>query len=83
MIYFFSPSAFTTAGTMQTNSVRASAVAGYLVYTWKGVNTDITNANNWNNTTSGALNELPVNSNVNWVIPAGLAHYPVFWLYGQ
>ncbi len=71
------PAAFTTAGPMQTNSLRASAVAGYLVYTWKGVSTDITNANNWNNTTSGAVNELPVNSNVNWVIPSGLANYPV------
>jgi hypothetical protein len=71
------PAAFTTAGPMQTNSLRASAVAGYLVYTWKGVSTDITNANNWNNTTSGVLNELPVNSNVNWVIPSGLANYPV------
>jgi len=71
------PDAFTTSGPMQTNSVRASAVAGYLVYTWKGVSTDITNANNWNNTTSGVSNEVPVNANVNWVIPAGLAHYPV------
>ncbi len=71
------PDAFTTSGAMQTNSVRASAVAGYLVYTWKGVSTDITSASNWNNTTSGVSNEVPVNSNVNWVIPAGLAHYPV------
>ncbi len=66
---------FTTAGSMQTNSARASLVAGYLVYTWKGVNTDPTNAANWNNTTSGVNNEAPVNSNVNWVIPAGLTNY--------
>lgn len=71
------PDAFTTAGSMQTNSARASAVAGYLVYTWKGVNTDITNANNWDNTTTGVSNEAPVNGNVNWVIPAGLSNYPV------
>lgn len=71
------PDAFTTAGTMQTNSTRASTVAGYLVYTWKGVSTDITNANNWNNTTSGVSNEAPINSNVSWVIPSGLSKYPV------
>jgi hypothetical protein len=71
------PAAFTTAGSLETNSVRASAVAGYLVYTWKGVSTDITNPNNWNNTTTGVSNQLPVNANVNWVIPAGLTNYPV------
>ncbi len=71
------PDAFTTSGPMQTNSVRASAVAGYLVYTWKGASTDITSPSNWNNTTSGVANEVPVNGNVNWVIPAGLSHYPV------
>ena len=71
------PDAFTTAGSMQTNSVRASAVAGYLVYTWKGLSTNITSATNWNNTTSGVSNEAPVNANVNWVIPAGLTNYPV------
>ncbi|MFI5137486.1 MAG: DUF2341 domain-containing protein [Sphingobacteriales bacterium] len=70
------PDAFTTAGAMQTNSLRASAVAGYLVYTWKGLSTSITSASNWINTTTG-VTEAPVNGNVNWVIPAGLAHYPV------
>ena len=70
-------STFTTAGSMQTNSARASLVAGYLVYTWKGVSTDPTNPNNWNNTTSGVINEVPVNANVNWVIPAGLTNYPI------
>lgn len=69
-------STFTTAGAMQTNSARASLVAGYLTYTWKGVNTDPTNAANWNNTTTGVNNEVPVNSNVNWIIPAGLTNYP-------
>jgi hypothetical protein len=71
------PDAFTTSGAMQTNSLRASAVAGYLVYTWKGASTSVTSASNWNNTTSGVTNECPVNANVNWVIPSGLAHYPV------
>ena len=71
------PSAFVTAGAMQTNSIRASAVPGYLVYTWKGANSSITNPNNWNNTTSGVVNEVPVNANVNWVIPSGMANYPV------
>jgi hypothetical protein len=70
------PDAFTTSGTMQTNSVRASAVAGYLVYTWKGGSTSVTTASNWNNTTSGVSNEAPVNGNVNWVIPSGLSFYP-------
>jgi trimeric autotransporter adhesin len=69
---------FTTAGAMQTNTVRASTVAGYLVYKWKGISTDITNPNNWDDLTTGTLNELPINSNVNWVIPSGLANYPVF-----
>ncbi len=69
-------STFTTAGSMQTNSARASLVAGYLVYTWKGLSTDPTAATNWNNTTSGVTNEAPVNANVNWVIPAGLTNYP-------
>ena len=67
---------FTTAGSMQTNSARASLVAGYLVYTWKGLSTDPTSASNWNNTTSGVTNEAPVNANVNWIIPAGLTNYP-------
>jgi hypothetical protein len=67
---------FTTAGPMQTNSARASLVAGYLTYTWKGVSTDPTNPNNWNNTTSGVTNEAPVNANVNWIIPAGFTNYP-------
>jgi hypothetical protein len=71
------PDAFTISGAVQTNSARASAVAGYLVYTWKGLSTDITSASNWDNTTSGNLNELPVNSNVNWVIPSGKTYYPV------
>jgi hypothetical protein len=71
------PAAFTIAGTMQTNSARAAAVPGYLTYTWKGVSTDITSASNWNNTTSGATNELPASTNVNWVIPAGKTNYPV------
>jgi hypothetical protein len=71
------PDAFTTAGTMQTNSARASATAGYLVYTWKGLSTDITNASNWENSTSGVQNEAPVNSNVNWIIPSGKTYYPV------
>jgi hypothetical protein len=71
------PAAFTTAGPMQTNSARASTVAGYLVYTWKGVTTDPANASNWDNTTSGVTNEAPVNANVNWVIPGGLSNYPV------
>ena len=71
------PDAFTTAGTMQTNSVRASATAGYLSYTWKGVSTSISNANNWDNTTANISNEVPVNSNVNWVIPSGKSNYPV------
>jgi hypothetical protein len=71
------PSAFTTAGSMQTNSVRASTVPGYLVYTWKGVNTDPTSTSNWDNTTSGVINEAPINANVNWVIPSGLTNYPV------
>jgi len=70
------PDAFTTAGSMQTNSVRASAVAGYLVYTWKGLSTSVTSASNWINTTTG-VTEAPVNGNVNWVIPAGLTNYPV------
>ncbi|MEP6613177.1 MAG: DUF2341 domain-containing protein [Mucilaginibacter sp.] len=65
------PDAFTTAGSMQTNSVRASATAGYLSYSWKGVNTTISNASNWDNTTANISNEAPVNSNVNWVIPGG------------
>jgi len=67
---------FTTAGAMQTNSARASLVAGYLTYTWKGVSTDPANPGNWTNTTTGVANEAPVNSNVNWVIPAGSANYP-------
>ncbi|HTI57559.1 DUF2341 domain-containing protein [Mucilaginibacter sp.] len=67
---------FTTAGSMQTNSTRASTVAGYLTYTWKGINTNASDPNNWNNTTSGVSNEAPVNSNVSWVIPAGLSNYP-------
>jgi hypothetical protein len=71
------PSAFTTAGSMQTNSARASTVAGYLVYTWKGVSTDPASASNWDNTTSGVTNEAPINANVNWVIPSGLTNYPV------
>jgi hypothetical protein len=71
------PDAFTTAGPIQTNSARASATAGYLVYTWKGLSTDVTSASNWDNTTSGVLNEAPVNSNVNWVIPSGKTYYPV------
>jgi len=71
------PAAFTTAGSMQTNSLRASVVPGYLIYTWKGANTSITNPNNWNNTTSGVANEVPVSANVNWVIPSGLTKYPV------
>ena len=71
------PSTFTTAGAMQTNSIRASTVAGYLVYTWKGVTTDPTSPSNWNNTTSGVNNEAPVNSNVSWIIPGGLPNYPV------
>lgn len=71
------PDAFTASGSMQTNSTRASTVAGYLIYTWKGVNTNITDPNNWNNTTSGVSNEAPVNSNVNWVLPSGLSNYPV------
>jgi trimeric autotransporter adhesin len=69
-------STFTTAGPMQTNSARASLVAGYLTYTWKGVSTDPASASNWNNTTTGVNNEVPVNSNVNWIIPAGLSKYP-------
>ncbi len=68
---------FTTAGAMQTNLVRASTVAGYLVYKWKGISTNITNPNNWDDMTTGTLNELPVNANVNWVIPSGLANYPI------
>lgn len=71
------PDAFTTAGSMETNSVRASATAGYLSYSWKGVNTSVTNANNWDNTTANITNEAPVNSNVSWVIPAGKSNYPV------
>ena len=67
---------FTTAGPMQTNSARASLVAGYLVYTWKGLSTDPTNPSNWKNTTSGVNNEAPVNANVSWVLPAGLSNYP-------
>jgi hypothetical protein len=71
------PDAFTTAGAMQTNSLRASATAGYLSYSWKGVSTNITNANNWDNTTANITNEVPVNTNVNWVIPSGKSYYPV------
>jgi hypothetical protein len=71
------PAAFTIAGTIQTNTTRAAASPGYLTYTWKGLSTNITSASNWDNTTTGALNELPASTNVNWVIPAGKANYPV------
>ena len=71
------PAAFTIAGTMQTNNTRAAAVPGYLVYTWKGVSTDITSASNWDNTTAGVTNQLPASTNVNWIIPAGKTNYPV------
>ncbi len=69
-------STFTTAGSMQTNSARASTVAGYLTYTWKGTNTNPSDASNWDNTTTGVTNEVPVNANVSWIIPAGLSNYP-------
>ncbi|MBS1503645.1 MAG: DUF2341 domain-containing protein, partial [Bacteroidetes bacterium] len=69
-------STFTTAGAMETNSSRASTMQGYLTYTWKGLSTDPTSASNWDNTTTGVSNEVPVNSNVNWVIPSGLSNYP-------
>jgi len=71
------PAAFTTSGAIQTNVLRASAVPGYLNYTWKGASTNITSANNWDNTTAGVLNQAPVSANVNWVIPSGLANYPI------
>ncbi len=71
------PDAFVTAGPMQTSSIRAAAVPGYLQYTWKGVDSNIANPNNWNNTTTGVTNEVPVNANCNWIIPAGLSNYPV------
>ncbi len=72
-----SPDAFTTAGTMQTNDALASTMAGYLSYTWKGGSTAVTTAANWDNTTSGETNQVPINGNVNWVLPSGLSKYPV------
>ncbi len=72
------PVAFTSVNaTRITNVTNAAVLPGALTYTWKGVNTNETNPNNWDNTTAGTTNQLPAfTGNATLVIPAGLANYP-------
>ncbi|HTD97761.1 MAG TPA: DUF2341 domain-containing protein [Mucilaginibacter sp.] len=71
------PVAFTSVGTITISSTNAAAIPGALTYTWKGVSTVITNANNWDNTTTATINQLPAfDGTATLVIPTGLSNYP-------
>lgn len=72
------PASFTVAGTTTVIDANAAAVPGALVYTWKGTtSTDVSNANNWDNTTAGTTNQLPLfDGTATLVIPAGAPRYP-------
>ena len=71
------PISFTTSGATTVVSANAATIPGALTYTWKGLSTDPTNANNWDNTTAATTNQLPAfDGTATLVIPASLTNYP-------
>ncbi|WP_428327328.1 DUF2341 domain-containing protein [Mucilaginibacter sp.] len=74
------PLTFTNySGAVTAYQANATGLNGALVYTWSGAaSTDMAVAGNWNNTTSGTLNQLPAlttgTSTLN--IPASVGNYP-------
>jgi trimeric autotransporter adhesin len=74
------PVSFTSVGTTRSIAqTNAASTPGALTYTWTGGagTTDPTNANNWDNTTAGTINQLPsFTGSTTLVIPNGLSFYP-------
>ncbi|WP_183577995.1 DUF2341 domain-containing protein [Mucilaginibacter sp. X5P1] len=67
------PAGFCSSGALTVYSTFAAAIPGGLTYTWTGAtSSDPTVATNWNNTTAGTTNQLPLfNGTATIVIASG------------